>query len=79
MLNLHNQQKHTQSMHVGQGLSPADSFLVDKGNDAVLDHTAVPIPVLAVLDGACMLVTQVPMHCTSPTTIYTRCYIIYIK
>jgi hypothetical protein len=73
MLILHNQQECVHLLHVG--LSPADRFSVDEGNDAVLDDTAVPVPVPAVLDGACMLVTQVPMHCTSPKPIYTTCYI----
>lgn len=49
----------------GPGYSwvPGPNSLVDQGHNAVLDYAAVPVPVLAVLAGAGMLIPQVPMNC----------------
>ena len=43
--------------------APHPAGSVQEGHDPVLDDLAVPVPVLAVLQRARMLVPQVPVHC----------------
>ena len=47
-------------------MQPACSILVQQGHDPVLHYGAVLVPVLAVLEVACVLVPEIPVHCMKP-------------